>query len=336
MKLLIFNRKMKFFIVFVVVIFIFFSIQIYQGQMASAEMVMGGRFYIQAIESESENEQKSITNDKIKIDYEKYFRPSDLPILNDKNLNTIIHNNYEKEPSEIILPAGLLETPEDAIINYFSVLREAANYVNGKGAGCGTLGQSKLPYPIAYNFLSSSYKESLTFNQYLKTFENILHINLIKLKEVPVKEEGSKYKRYFVEMETIEGSEKDVAYFAYYYGFINVIKELNQYRISDLEFYGENYLCAPYHGWNYDAESVVGIKYGGWCSLVKEMYPVQQNGFIKRIYFKGTDNNDYLIEFFQLTNDTDIEIAQYMKNENGDWKLIYLNPEKCLEKKQLP
>ncbi len=79
-------------------------------------------------------------------------------------------------------------------------------------------------------------------------------------------------------------------------------------------------------------EAVVDIKYGGWCSLVKERYPTQQDGFVKRIYFKGTDGNDYMIEFFQLTNDTDIEIAQYKKDASGKWKLIKLDPNKCLEK----
>ena len=54
---------------------------------------------------------------------------------------------------------------------------------------------------------------------------------------------------------------------------------------------------------------------------------------IKRIYFKGTDGSDCLIEFFQLTNDTDIEIAQYKKSANGKWELIKLDPSKCLEKK---
>lgn len=63
------------------------------------------------------------------------------------------------------------------------------------------------------------------------------------------------------------------------------------------------------------------------------MYPTEQDGFIKKIYFKGTDGNDYLIVFYHLTNDTDIEIAQYIKSQGKDeWKLIKLDPEKCLEK----
>lgn len=51
------------------------------------------------------------------------------------------------------------------------------------------------------------------------------------------------------------------------------------------------------------------------------------------IFFRGTDENDYLIEFYQLTNDTDIEIAQYVKGEDGNWILIMLDPNECLQNK---
>lgn len=79
------------------------------------------------------------------------------------------------------------------------------------------------------------------------------------------------------------------------------------------------------------AEVVVENKYGNWCSLVKEIYPTQQDGYVEKIYFKGTDQKDYLIVFFQLTNDTDLEIAQYRKNANGKWEPIRMDPKKCLE-----
>lgn len=319
------KKKVIFIIFFIALITSLSLFKLFYKNLFSAKMVMGGKLYIQ----DFSNEEYRINNEK--IDVEKYFRPSKQPVINDKNLNTVISNYYEKEPSEINLPDILFKKPEYSIINYFSILREAANPQEGKYAGCGTLGQAKLPYPVAYNFLSTDYQEKLSYDQYLKTFENILHINLLKLKEVPMYNENTNTPRYFIEIETIEGSDKDVAYFAYYYGFIDLVKEENKYLISNLEFYGENYLCAPYHGWSYDAEASVKVRYGGWCSLIKEMYPTEQDGFVKKVYFKGTDGNDYLIVFFQLTNDTDIEIAQYVKSEGQDWKLTTLNPEKYLE-----
>ena len=129
------------------------------------------------------------------------------------------------------------------------------------------------------------------------------------------------------------GTDDYISNFAYYYAFIEISKEGMLYKISDVQLFGEDFLCAPYHGWNHNAEAVVDIKYGNWCSLVKERYPTKQEGYVKNIYFKGTDGNDYKFMFFQLSNDTDIEIAQYKKDEKGNWNLIKINPEKCLEKK---
>ncbi|GKX30904.1 hypothetical protein SH1V18_33840 [Vallitalea longa] len=270
-------------------------------------------------------------DNQIKNDIE-YFRPSKLPILNDKEFKTDFMNKYNlKESSEIILPQSLLENPYDNLINFFSILRQAANYVKGKVTGCGTLGYSKLPYPTAYEFLSSDYQEKLSYEEFLALFENILHLNLIKLHEVIQDERCSDGLRYFIEFETIEGSEKGVGYFAYYYGYICLIKVDDVYKISDISFQGEDYLCAPYHGWNYIGEAVVDIKYGNWCSLVEERYETQQDDYIKNIYFKGTDGFDYRILFFQLTNGKDVEIAQYRKKKNNEWEVIKLDPEKCLE-----
>ncbi|WP_264170004.1 hypothetical protein [Clostridium estertheticum] len=42
------------------------------------------------------------------------------------------------------------------------------------------------------------------------------------------------------------------------------------YKISDVQLFGEDFLCAPYHGWSHNAEYVVDIKYGDWCKPVKE------------------------------------------------------------------
>lgn len=294
---------------------------VYHHNRNSIKITMGGQFYKQFTDIEGK-------------DVDKYFRPSKLPSINDRFSDYKFFDSfYNKKSSEITLPSNLFETPEDTIINYFSVLRQAANPIEGKGAGCGTLGNAKIPYPVAYNFLSSKYQEKLNYNEYLKSFENILHINLIKLEKIPELNNDLNTMKYFVEIETIEGTENNVSNFAYYYAFIEILREGNLYKISDVKLFEEDFLCAPYHGWNHNAEFVVDIKYGDWCSLVKQRYPTKQEGYVKYIYFKGTDGNDYKFVFFQLTNDTDIEIAQYKKDEKGNWNLINIDPEKCLEKK---
>lgn len=65
------------------------------------------------------------------------------------------------------------------------------------------------------------------------------------------------------------------------------------------------------------------------------MKTTNQKGYIKIVPFYGTDGKDYFIVFFQLTNDTDVEIAQYVRGDDGNWKLIKLDPEECLKEKEL-
>jgi hypothetical protein len=327
--LVVINKKKAFiiltFLFSLVIIFLLFQRNYHPH---STKMVMGGILFTQNFEDE---DQKAISKSS---DVETYFRPSALPVLNDRYVYSsprFFEQYFQKKASEIVLPKELMESQEETIINYFSVLRDAANWEAGKGAGCGTIGQSTTPYPVAYNFLSTSYQKKLSYEQYLDSFKNILHTSLIKYKEVPVYDNRSGIIRYFVEIETIGGSEEHIANFTYYYGFVDLVKEDDQYKISNLEFTGEDYLCAPMHGWSHDAEGSVEVRYGGWCKLISELYPTIQNGYEKHIYFAGTDGNNYLIEFFHLTNDTDIEIAQYRKNKEGDWDLIKLDPEKCLK-----
>lgn len=300
-------------------------------------MVMGGKYYDMVhIENTEEINEESLDRaggsaEEKEQDLEEYFRPSSLPVLNTRFDWNFIDDYYDKKPSDIKLPSDLFRTPEDTILNYFSILREAANIEKGKSAGCGTLGNAGIPYPIAYNFLDDEYKDRLSYKEYRKTFENILHINLIKYHSVPVYDTKENIQRYFVELETIEGNEKNQGSFAYYYGFVDLKEEKGEYKISNMEFHGENYLCAPYHGWAYDAEMSVKVRYGEWCELIEKMYPVKQEGYIKNISFKGNDGSDYLLVYYQLTNDTDIEIAQYRKAGGGEWEQIRINPEDCVK-----
>lgn len=255
---------------------------------------------------------------------EKYFRPSKLKALNRNQFNFSFYDHHnQKDLKQLML------TPRDRIINYFSLLREAAaGFSANTTGGCGTIGMATLPYPSAYQFLSIEYQKKIKYENFLHSFQNIGHINLLKIKRVMNKVDEW---RYFVEIETVEGSKKDVTYFAYYYGFVTMIRENDHYKINNLTFYGEDFLCAAYHGWDHSAEAVVDVKYGNWCNLVRKRYPTVKNGYVKSIFFIGKDGYDYLFTFFELTNGTDIEIGQYKKGENGEWVEVKIDPEKCLK-----
>lgn len=291
-------------------------------------MVMGGSLQAQSLGCED-----SFSCDQNNL--ETFFRPSQLPVLNTRFSSSDFFDSYfEKEPSEISLPDDLMDTPENTILNYFSILRDAANPVEKKSSGCGTIGNGKIPYPVSYQFLSEQYQKNLSYDAYLKTYENILHINLIKYHQIPPKAPQEDTIRYFIELETIEGTERETGAFSYYYGFVDLEKEGTQYKITDMHYFGENFLCAPYHGWQWDAQANVEIRYGDWCNLINGEVQLTQNDDIIRVLFDGTDGYQYCIVFFQLTNGTDLEVAQYRRIPMGSWKPIHMNLEDCLENKK--
>jgi hypothetical protein len=255
-------------------------------------------------------------------DVEKYFRPSHFPIK-----NTLVKNYqffdtyYEKSYNEINLPAQLTRTPDETILNYFSILREAENLTPNHMGGCGTVGEAKLPFPIAYNFFTQDYYKRVSYHNYLQSFTGIGHLNLIKMNRLP-DEKG--LVPYFIELETIEGSSKGITYFAYYYGYIQLKKVQNLYKIDQMKVYGEDFLCAVYHLWQHDA-------YGQWCKLIKKQMPTKQDDYVKTIDYIGTDGADYRFIFYQLTNDTDVLISQCKKDADGTWQSIRIDPYKCIK-----
>jgi hypothetical protein len=262
--------------------------------------------------------------------HQKYFRPSRLPALNLRHTTSeFFHPYYEKTHEQIEVPPELTKTPEDTLLNYFSILREAENL---GGRSCGTVGFARTPFPLAYNFLSKEYQKKLSYDDYFNSFAGIGHTSLIKLCRIPDEKLGI---RFFYEIETIEGfREMTAEYFGYSYGFIQLVQEQEGYRISDLQQFPEDFLCAPYHLWHHDAETVVEVKYGNWCKLIKERYPTKKNEYIKNIYFYGNDGADYYFIFFTLTNGTDVEIAQFRKVGNEKWKQVKMIPEEeCITEK---
>lgn len=251
--------------------------------------------------------------------FEQYFRPSNLPVLNTRMVDTYVKANQK-----------------DTILNYYSVLREAAHSVENIRTGCGTIGMAMNPYPIAYQYLSSEYQRRLSYEEYLKWFENKLHLNLIKVSEVPSlsSDRYPEAEKYFVEFEVIEGTVEEKGVFAYYSGFLYLQEEEEGYKIIDMEFTPENYLCAPYHSWHYDGRAVVEIEYGDWCNMIAGEVRIEQNGYEKKVYFTDHENRDYYVLFYQLTNGTDLKIADFKKNQSGAWEQVEIHPEDCLKNKE--
>ena len=265
-------------------------------------------------------------------DVEQYFRPSCRSILNRRIFGYQFFDPYDQKTySEIVLPPSLLDTPENMLLNYFSILREAENLTIQLVGGCGTVGEARDPFPIAYNFFTKSYQQKMSYSSYMTSFEGVGHTSLIKLYKLP-NPNNIQPIQFFVELETINGTATGVSGFQYHYGIISVIQEKGLSKIDAITLTGEDFLCAAYHGWRQQGETVVDIEYGGWCKLIKKRLPTKRDGYVKTIDIIGTDDNDYRFIFIQLTNDTDVLVAQLMKSKHGKWEVTHIDPEKCTEK----
>ena len=319
-------NKIKYILLLSVIILIICGMDVY-AQSEDKKYILGGN-YIEEVIIDADIEV--IDSQDSSIDLERFFRPSKTSILNDENIS-ILEEFYNQNPYKMNLPKKPFRSGKDTVVNYFNVLREAANPTDVNKTGCGSLGDTLGPYPVAYNFLSDSYKKKVSYKDFKESFKNILHVNLIKVENIPSDENNPGLLKYFVEMETIEGSSEEKGLFAYYYGNIYLKKENDEYRIVNMEFTPENYLCAPYHGWSYDAKTFVEVEYGNWCNLVNGDVIVNEDGYEKRAYYKDKSDNEYYVQFIELTNGVDKKVADYKKNNDGKWEVIYIYPEKCLE-----
>lgn len=278
---------------------------------------------------QGENEEEKETYQQ--IDAEKYFRPSRRSILNHRLFDYHFFNPYNgKTYSEISLPPSFLDTPENAILHYFSILREAENLTEELMGGCGTVGWANTPFPIAYNFFTKDYKQKMPYTRYLASFEGIGHTNLIKLYKLPNQKAGQPI-RFFIELETINGTATGISAFQYHYGTVSIGKEDGLYKIDNITLTGEDFLCDAYHGWRQQGETVVDIEYGNWCKLIKKRLPTKRDDYVKFIDIIGTDGNDYRFIFVQLTNDTDVLVSQLIKRRQGTWEETKIDPTKCVE-----
>ncbi|KAB7673097.1 hypothetical protein [Bacillus sp. B1-b2] len=288
-------------------------------------LIMGSQYEPQIFGQPVERNQTSLIST---IDTEKSFRPSCSPIKNTTIMGyQFFEPYYEKKYKEINLSISLTRTPEETILNYFSILREAANLTQDQLGGCGTVGNGRVPYPIAYNFFTKDYQKRISYKDYLQSFTGIGHLNLIKMNRLP---DETGLTPYFIELETIEGSSKGITNFAYYYGYVQLKKIQNLYKIDRMKLYGEDFLCAPYHLWQHDAESVVSIMYGSWCKLIKKQLPTKQEDYVKTIDYIGMDGAIYRFVFYQLTNETDVLISQFRQDSEGNWESIRIDPNNCI------
>ncbi|QNU68049.1 hypothetical protein EHE19_006305 [Ruminiclostridium herbifermentans] len=277
---------------------------------------------IDIYESSLSRQTISIISKKMSDKNEIFFRPSRLPAINNSFPDI---NSFSETFENDTVPPSLIDNPENAIINYFSVLQQASNLTENKNGGFGSVGYSKTPYPIAYNFLSQNNKKSMSYDEFLTSFEGIGHINLLKV--IPIITNNKNEYKYFIELEILEGSNVGVTTFNYYTGELILTKLKDLYYIDSLFLIPEDFFFAAYHGWAHNAELYVEIIYGNWCGLIMKQYAPEQDEYMKKIIIDGVDNKKYMFEFAKLTNGTDVLINSLVKEDN-DWIPVEIDVKK--------
>lgn len=215
--------------------------------------------------------------------------------------------------------------PDEAVLAYYAILKEASN-MEGYTGGCGTVGQAAYPYAYAYQLLSDGYRQAQPLSAFTDSFQGIGHITLLNLATLHESEENAVL---FAELEFItglkEGGEETEngaqTQFHYYYAVVDLINETG-WQIENIRYYAEDFLCAPYHGWSYDAQAVVDIVYRENLQLVDRIAEVKKTAGRIYVYAEGSGQT-YRFAFIRLTNGYDILAHEYIY-DNGAWREVQL------------
>ena len=253
---------------------------------------------------------------------ERFQRPSKEPPYP----NAYAFEDFRKDNEKPPMVAKKFEKTEDLILAYFGILREASNMV-GYSGGCGTIGWSGLPYPYAYELLTKAKKKEMPFDQYADSFSGIGYTTLLKMLPAyapPHTPKDTKY--YMVEIEIITGAKANTdkeyyqgSQFAYYYGMIEVEKTPDEgWKIKDIYYIPEDFLCAPMHSWFYLSDAVVQIVYGDNLKLIDKIDRTEKKDDMISIYASGNGKR-YRFDFIRLTNGYDILLHEYIL-DHEEWK----------------
>ena len=252
-------------------------------------------------------------------DSERFHRSSRRPALSTKYSFLDFQNPYESLP--------VFKNPEDLIKAYYGLLREASN-MSGYHGGCGTIGFHREPYNYAWKLLTGDYRKELPLQKFIESFSGTGHTTLLKLVPAwapPDTPENVLY--YMVEIEVITGpritsetkNEPQPSFFAYYYGLITVEDTGREgWKIKRIDYIPEDFLCAPYHSWYWDASALVEIVHGNWYGLIDKIDSTDKHDCLYMVYAVG-DGQQYRFDFVRLTNGEDLLLRENIKFA-GVWK----------------
>ena len=246
-----------FFIMVAVIVLIMTATNCFSQKALKYSALMGGTIHTSVFKP---IDYKAVSNNDDELDYSARFqRPSNQPALD----NPYSFKDFDKESGKPPFMTTNFKTSEDVIKAYFGILKDASNMADFWG-GCGTIGNAMAPYSYAHELYSQNTQAKIPLKEFTNSFNGIGHITLLKMYPAytPPKTQGNMGYHMF-ELEAITGpSQKDKvsynrggSFFAYYYGLITT--EYNPqtgWKIKSIDYLPEDFLCAPWHGWQYSSD----------------------------------------------------------------------------------
>lgn len=295
-------------------------------QQTGAGFTAGGSLHPSVVFEQGSRQADVKTEDAANQD-ERFRRPSKLPALE----NQYSFQDFVKSPETPPLITAKFKTPEELILAFYGILREAAN-LEGYSGGCGTVGDTCQPYPYAYELLTESARKSMPLQEFKNSFRGVGYLSLLRLLPAYAPAGTPAGRRYYmVEIEEIVGtpqgnsgaSYRQGTQFAYYYGIVTAEQTPGKnFLIAKIDYIPEDFLCAPLHGWSYDALDILQIVYQESMKLIDRITGSEANGGLLTFYASG-QGQEYRFDFVRLANGYDILLHEYQK-EDGVWKEVNL------------
>ncbi|KAB1436074.1 hypothetical protein [Candidatus Galacturonibacter soehngenii] len=273
----------------------------------------------------------------------RFRRPSKCPPVDNPYVFADFVKDYDAPP----FINKIFKNGKDVILAYFGILANASN-MPGYLGGCGSIGDSLLPYPYAYELLTPSLQAQMPLEEFIHSFQGIGHITLLNLhKAFHPGTTNFNTCYYMFEIESITGPSaleqlttlRIGSYFVYHYGIISTtFNAVSGWKISKISSLPEDFLCAPDHGWIYSATSLVTFVYKDWYELITQIDQVKHEGNIVYVY-ASNPKASYRFDFIRITNGYDILLHEnvcikgtfqkmnLLKPQDQQLKLSILNPD---------
>jgi hypothetical protein len=151
---------------------------------------------------------------------------------------------------------------EEVLLSYFNALFWACNLPeDNKVAISGTIGSLQEPYPDAYACWAKSWRDETSYEEFLKSWEGTVNVELLKL--IPAGEEKGQ-KKYFVEtrnMEAIQDSSNPRMGVFCYKGYITMANTKEGWRITSCQLEAEDpsWYIAGHQPWLAQPEEVAQV-----------------------------------------------------------------------------